>query len=67
MIRSSLPEAVEACVDAAGYEFDISLQRTLLRSASYGQTFARLVGVKFIMIIYKFFILIVFFPFGFAE
>ncbi|XP_051136624.1 protein VACUOLELESS1 [Andrographis paniculata] len=40
LIRSSLPEAVEACVDAAGYEFDISLQRTLLRSASYGQTFA---------------------------
>ncbi|KZV16281.1 vacuolar protein sorting-associated protein 16 [Dorcoceras hygrometricum] len=38
-IRSSLPEAVEACVDAAGYEFDISQQRTLLRAASYGQAF----------------------------
>ncbi|KAL6553851.1 vacuolar protein sorting-associated protein 16 [Orobanche minor] len=42
LIRSSLPEAVEACIDAAGYEFDISQQRTLLRAASYGQTFSRL-------------------------
>ncbi|EPS58224.1 hypothetical protein M569_16591, partial [Genlisea aurea] len=40
LIRSSLPEAVEACIDAAGYEFDPLLQRTLLRAASYGQTFA---------------------------
>ncbi|GFQ05879.1 protein vacuoleless1 [Phtheirospermum japonicum] len=40
LIRSSLPEAVEACIDAAGYEFDISQQRTLLRAASYGQTFS---------------------------
>ncbi|XP_073138989.1 protein VACUOLELESS1 isoform X2 [Henckelia pumila] len=39
LIRSSLPEAVEACIDAAGYEFDISQQRTLLRAASYGQAF----------------------------
>ncbi|GAB4837663.1 vacuolar protein sorting-associated protein 16 [Ancistrocladus abbreviatus] len=39
MIRSSLPEAIEACIDAAGYEFDISRQRTLLRAASYGQAF----------------------------
>ncbi|CAN6453034.1 unnamed protein product [Victoria cruziana] len=39
LIRSSLPEAVEACTDAAGHEFDISRQRTLLRAASYGQAF----------------------------
>ncbi|CAI9757174.1 unnamed protein product [Fraxinus pennsylvanica] len=39
LIRSSLSEAVEACIDAAGYEFDISQQRTLLRAASYGQAF----------------------------
>ncbi|KAI5662106.1 hypothetical protein M9H77_21429 [Catharanthus roseus] len=39
LIRSSLPDAVEACIDAAGYEFDISQQRALLRSASYGQAF----------------------------
>ncbi|KAL3508949.1 hypothetical protein ACH5RR_028350 [Cinchona calisaya] len=39
LIRSSLPEAVEACVDAASHEFDISQQRALLRSASYGQAF----------------------------
>lgn len=39
LIRSSLPEAVEACIDAAGHEFDVSRQRTLLRAASYGQAF----------------------------
>ncbi|KAH1197654.1 hypothetical protein AAZX31_18G104300 [Glycine max] len=39
LIRSSLPEAVEACVDAAGHEFDLSRQQTLLRAASYGQAF----------------------------
>ncbi|XP_040992233.1 protein VACUOLELESS1 [Juglans microcarpa x Juglans regia] len=39
LIRSSLSEAVEACVDAAGHEFDVSRQRTLLRAASYGQAF----------------------------
>lgn len=43
LIRSSLPEAVEACIDAAGHEFDVSQQRTLLRAASYGQAFCRLV------------------------
>lgn len=41
LIRSSLPEAVEACVNAAGHEFDVSRQRTLLRAASYGQAFCR--------------------------
>ncbi|XP_068634091.1 protein VACUOLELESS1 [Aristolochia californica] len=39
LIRASLPKAVEACIDAAGHEFDISRQRTLLRAASYGQAF----------------------------
>lgn len=43
LIRSSLPEAVEACVDAAGHEFDVLRQRTLLRAASYGQAFCRYV------------------------
>lgn len=42
MIHSSLPEAIEACIDAAGHEFDISRQRTLLRAASYGRAFCRL-------------------------
>lgn len=41
LIRPSLPEAVEACVDASGHEFDVSRQRTLLRAASYGQAFCR--------------------------
>uniref|UniRef100_A0A3N7G957 Vps16 N-terminal domain-containing protein n=1 Tax=Populus trichocarpa TaxID=3694 RepID=A0A3N7G957_POPTR len=39
LIRASLPEAVEACIDAAGHEFDVSRQRMLLRAASYGQAF----------------------------
>ncbi|KAK9286019.1 hypothetical protein L1049_025222 [Liquidambar formosana] len=40
LIRSSLPEAVEACIDAAGHEFDVLRQRTLLRAASYGEAFS---------------------------
>ncbi|KAK4792732.1 hypothetical protein SAY86_023167 [Trapa natans] len=39
LIRSSLPEAVETCIDASAHEFDVSRQRTLLRAASYGQAF----------------------------
>ncbi|XP_062009057.1 protein VACUOLELESS1 [Rosa rugosa] len=39
LIRASLSEAVEACIDAAGHEFDLSRQQTLLRAASYGQAF----------------------------
>ena len=45
LIGSSLHEveAVEARVDAAGHESDVSRQQTLLRAASYGQAFCRLV------------------------
>ncbi|KAK9150902.1 hypothetical protein Syun_009211 [Stephania yunnanensis] len=39
LIRSSLPEAVEVCIDAAGHEFDVERQHRLLRAASYGQAF----------------------------
>ncbi|XP_031257180.1 protein VACUOLELESS1 [Pistacia vera] len=49
LIRSSLPEAVEACIDAAGHEFDTSRQRTLLRAASYGQAFCRLVCLAIVL------------------
>lgn len=49
----SLPKAVEACIDAAGHEFDISRQRTLLRAASYGQAFCRLVWHIFLTIKFK--------------
>ena len=41
LISSSLPEAIEACIDAAGHEFDVSRQRTLLRAATYGLAFCR--------------------------
>ena len=41
LISSSLPEAIEACIDAAGHEFDVSRQRTLLRAATYGLAFSR--------------------------
>lgn len=47
LIRSSLLEAVESCIDAAGHEFNISQQRTLLRAASYGQAFCRFVHLLF--------------------
>ncbi|KAG5404419.1 hypothetical protein IGI04_010538 [Brassica rapa subsp. trilocularis] len=40
LIRSSLSEAVESCIDAAGHEFDVNRQRALLRAASYGQAFS---------------------------
>lgn len=42
LIQSSLFEAVETCIDAAGHEFDISQQRTLMRSAAYGRAFCSL-------------------------
>lgn len=38
-VRSKLPMAIEACIDAAGHEFDITRQTTLLRAASYGLAF----------------------------
>ncbi|CAN1255446.1 Protein VACUOLELESS1 [Linum perenne] len=40
LIKAALPEAVEACIDAAGHEFDTYRQETLLRAASYGQAFS---------------------------
>ncbi|KAJ7569267.1 hypothetical protein O6H91_01G069300 [Diphasiastrum complanatum] len=39
LMSTSLPEAVESCIDAAGHEFDLSLQCTLLRAAAYGRAF----------------------------
>jgi hypothetical protein len=41
LISSSLPEAIEACIDAAGYEFDVSRQHALLNAATYGLPFCR--------------------------
>lgn len=37
-IRSSLPEAVDTCVKAAGHEFDVYWQKRLLKAASYGKS-----------------------------
>ena len=37
-IRSSLPEAVDSCVKAAGHEFDIYWQKRLLKAASFGKS-----------------------------
>lgn len=39
LIQSSLVEAVDSCIDAAGHEFDISQQRMLMRAAAYGRAF----------------------------
>lgn len=37
-IRSSLPAAVDACIKAAGYEFDAYWQKRLLKAASFGKS-----------------------------
>jgi hypothetical protein len=37
-IRSSLPEAVDTCVKAAGHEFDVYWQKRLLKASSYGKS-----------------------------
>ncbi|OJJ37415.1 hypothetical protein ASPWEDRAFT_108260 [Aspergillus wentii DTO 134E9] len=37
-IRSSLPEAVDTCVNAAGQEFDGYWQKRLLKAASFGKS-----------------------------
>lgn len=50
LISSSLPEAIEACIDAAGHEFDVSRQRTLLRAATYGLAFCRFSFLPFRML-----------------
>lgn len=38
LIRSSLSEAVDTCVKAAGNEFNIHWQKSLLRAASFGKS-----------------------------
>ncbi|KAK6348946.1 hypothetical protein TWF730_009707 [Orbilia blumenaviensis] len=38
LIRPSLPEAVAACVQAAGHEFDTDWQKQLLKAASFGKS-----------------------------
>lgn len=37
-IKPSLPDAVETCIQAAGHEFNQSLQKLLLRAASFGKS-----------------------------
>lgn len=36
---ADLPAAVDACIDAAGHEFDVAQQKALLRAAAYGRAF----------------------------
>jgi hypothetical protein len=38
-ISSELEVAVDTCIDAAGFEFDSELQKTLLRAATFGKCF----------------------------
>jgi hypothetical protein len=38
LIRPHLAEAVDACVQAAGYEFDVRWQKALLKAASFGKS-----------------------------
>jgi len=39
MIKDSLAEAVEQCVEAAGHEYETAMQKELLRAASFGKCF----------------------------
>ncbi|KNC51588.1 vacuolar protein sorting-associated protein [Thecamonas trahens ATCC 50062] len=39
LVRDSLVDAVEACIDAAGHMFEPRLQRKLLQAASFGKCF----------------------------
>lgn len=39
LIKTKLSEAVRQCIQAAGSEFEHSLQRSLLRAASFGKSF----------------------------
>ncbi|MCO5558301.1 hypothetical protein L7F22_011880 [Adiantum nelumboides] len=41
LIFPTLTEAVDSCIGAAGHEFDVGQQRTLLRAAAYGLAFCR--------------------------
>lgn len=38
LIRSNLVEAVDACVNAAGHEFNVHWQKQLLKAASFGKS-----------------------------
>lgn len=38
LIRSSLVEAVDTCVNAAGHEFSVNWQKQLLKAASFGKS-----------------------------
>ncbi|KAI5475070.1 hypothetical protein MNV49_001946 [Pseudohyphozyma bogoriensis] len=38
-IRSDLVSAVDTCIDAAGREFEVQWQKSLLKAASFGKTF----------------------------
>lgn len=38
LIRGNLTEAVDTCVNAAGYEFDVHWQKRLLKAASFGKS-----------------------------
>eukprot|EP00357_Protocruzia_adherens_P011493 CAMPEP_0114983650 /NCGR_PEP_ID=MMETSP0216-20121206/6821_1 /TAXON_ID=223996 /ORGANISM="Protocruzia adherens, Strain Boccale" /LENGTH=838 /DNA_ID=CAMNT_0002345663 /DNA_START=131 /DNA_END=2647 /DNA_ORIENTATION=+ len=38
-IKEELPEAIEQCVEAAGYQNDSEEQKLLLKTASYGKTY----------------------------
>jgi len=38
LIRAQLPEAVDACIKAAGHEFSVHWQKQLLKAASFGKS-----------------------------
>lgn len=38
LIRSQIPESVDACIKAAGHEFSVHWQKQLLKAASFGKS-----------------------------
>eukprot|EP01130_Rhizamoeba_saxonica_P013813 TRINITY_DN5935_c0_g1_i2.p1 TRINITY_DN5935_c0_g1~~TRINITY_DN5935_c0_g1_i2.p1 ORF type:complete len:791 (-),score=174.87 TRINITY_DN5935_c0_g1_i2:57-2429(-) len=39
LIGQELPNAVDLCIEAAGHEFDVNIQKKLLNAASFGKAF----------------------------
>lgn len=39
LVKNDLVKAVEQCIEAAGYEFDVDVQKMLIRAAQFGKCF----------------------------
>ena len=46
LVKPNLEEAVSQCIESAGQEFEVSMQKLLLRAASFGKTFVEKDGLS---------------------